>query len=126
MADEAPQGIPEIPADADMKEVVPLLMNGMAAAYDTSKGIDAVVQFDFGDDGQWYITMTSDAATATEGSADSPRMTMSADVRDFLDMITGKADGQQMFMSGKLRIAGDMMFAMQMQGLFKAPEGLGG
>lgn len=126
MADEAPQGIPEIPADADMKQVVPLLMNGMATAYDASKGVEAVVQFDFGDDGQWYLTLGSDGATATEGQAENPRMTMSAASRDFIDMLTGKTDGQQMFMSGKLRIAGDMMFAMQMQGLFKAPEGLGG
>jgi len=39
--------------------------------------------------------------------------------QDYVDMSTGKANGQMLFMSGKLRIAGDMGLAMRMQSLFQ-------
>ena len=35
-----------------------------------------------------------------------------------VDMTTGKLNGQVAFMSGKLRIAGDMGLALRMQSLF--------
>ena len=40
-------------------------------------------------------------------------------VADFLRLITGKLNGMQAFMSGKLKIQGDMMFAQVMQGWFR-------
>jgi len=46
-------------------------------------------------------------------------MTMAA--QDYVDMISGKLNGQMAFMSGKLKIAGDMGLAMKMQSLFKRP-----
>jgi putative sterol carrier protein len=38
--------------------------------------------------------------------------------QDYLDMTTGKANPQMLFMSGKLRIAGDLGLAMRMQSVF--------
>jgi putative sterol carrier protein len=37
-------------------------------------------------------------------------------------LILGQADGTQLFMSGKMKLQGDMMFAMQMQGFFDRPN----
>ena len=48
-------------------------------------------------------------------------MTMTMAAQDYVDMITGKLNGQMAFMSGKLKIAGDMGLAMKMQSLFKRP-----
>jgi sterol carrier protein 2 len=41
--------------------------------------------------------------------------------QDYVDRITGKLNGQMAFMSGKLKISGDMGLAMKMQNLFKRP-----
>jgi putative sterol carrier protein len=57
----------------------------------------------------------------TEGSAPSPNMTMTMAASDYVDMIAGKLNGQMAFMSGKLKIAGDMGLAMKMQTLFRQP-----
>jgi putative sterol carrier protein len=38
--------------------------------------------------------------------------------QDYLDMLSGKLNGQVAFMSGKLRISGDMGLALRMQSLF--------
>ena len=37
---------------------------------------------------------------------------------DYLDMVNGKLNPQMAFMSGKLKIAGDMGLAMKMQQIF--------
>jgi putative sterol carrier protein len=38
--------------------------------------------------------------------------------QDYLDMVAGKLNPQMAFMSGKLRISGDMGLALRFQGLF--------
>jgi putative sterol carrier protein len=48
-------------------------------------------------------------------------MTLSMTASDYVDMIMGKLNGQMAFMSGKLKISGDMGLAMKMQSLFKRP-----
>jgi putative sterol carrier protein len=41
----------------------------------------------------------------------------------FLKLVTGNASGPQMFVTGKLKIDGDLMFAAQVQSLFEIPKG---
>jgi putative sterol carrier protein len=38
---------------------------------------------------------------------------------DFIRLIFNQAQGPQLFMSGKLKLQGDMMWAMQMQNYFE-------
>jgi putative sterol carrier protein len=61
------------------------------------------------------------ACNVAEGAHASPNMTMTMAAQDYVDMISGKLNGQMAFMSGKLKIAGDMGLAMKMQSLFKRP-----
>jgi putative sterol carrier protein len=90
---------------------------------DAAKGMDAVIQFNLGGDGggTWHVTIKDGACTVTEGAHGSPKMTMTMAASDYVDMINGKLNGQMAFMSGKLKIAGDMGLAMKMQSLFKRP-----
>ena len=48
-------------------------------------------------------------------------MTLKLDGVDFLKLVTGNADGPMLFMSGKLRIEGDLMFSAQIQSMFTLP-----
>lgn len=90
---------------------------------DAAKGMDAVIQFNLGGDGggTWHVTIKDGACAVTEGAHASPKMTMTMAASDYVDMINGKLNGQMAFMSGKLKIAGDMGLAMKMQSLFKRP-----
>lgn len=47
-------------------------------------------------------------------------LTLSDD--DFIAMQTGKLDSMKAFMSGKLKISGNMMLAQKLGGLLKAPK----
>ncbi len=90
---------------------------------DAAKGMNAVIQFNLTGDGggNYYVTIKDGTCTVTEGTAPSPNMTMTMAAQDYVDMISGKLNGQMAFMSGKLKIAGDMGLAMKMQSLFKRP-----
>ena len=52
------------------------------------------------------------------GHADSPRVTIRTGVADFLRLVTGKANGMQLYMTGKLKVAGDLFFAQTYQAWF--------
>lgn len=88
-----------------------------------AKGVNATIQFNLSGEngGQWYVTIKDGQATVTEGTAPSANMTMSMAAQDYVDMTLGKLNGQMAFMSGKLKISGDMGLAMKMQTLFKRP-----
>lgn len=87
---------------------------------EASKGLDAVFQFDLSGDGggKWYVTVKNQTCDVKEGTNPSPNVTISMAAQDYLDMTTGKANPQMLFMSGKLRIAGDLGLAMRMQSVF--------
>lgn len=87
---------------------------------DAAKGLNAVFQFDLSGDGggKWHVAINNDQCQVKEGAHSSPNITISMTAQDYLDMVTGKANGQMLFMSGKLRIAGDMGLALRLQSLF--------
>jgi len=90
---------------------------------DAAKGMNSVIQFNLTGDGggNHHVIIKDGACTVSEGTHASPNMTMTMAAQDYVDMITGKLNGQMAFMSGKLKIAGDMGLAMKMQSLFKRP-----
>jgi putative sterol carrier protein len=56
--------------------------------------------------------------TVAQGNAEPARVTLGMTLPDFLRFLTGKLDGMQAFMTGKLKLSGDMMFAQSMQAWF--------
>ncbi len=88
---------------------------------DAAKGLNAIYQFDLSGDGggKWHVLIKDQACEVKEGAAASPSITISMTAQDYLDMLSGKLNGQMAFMSGKLRIAGDMGLALRMQSLFQ-------
>jgi putative sterol carrier protein len=87
---------------------------------DAAKGLDAVYQFDLSGDGggKWQVHIGNDQCEVKEGAHPAPNITISMTAQDYLDMLAGKLNGQMAFMTGKLRIAGDMGLALRLQSLF--------
>ena len=53
------------------------------------------------------------------GEAPSPNCTVTMAENDFLDLISGKLNGQMAFMTGKLKVAGDMGLALKLNSFLK-------
>lgn len=99
------------------------LMAGMPNAFIPEKAgnIDVVIQFHMTGDQQsdWIATIKDGKCDISAGVSESPTMTLTADAQDYIDVITGKQDGMQAFMKGKLKLAGDLNLAMKMANFFK-------
>ena len=110
---------------ADTAQAVKEIFSQMPANInpDAAKGMNSVIQFNLTGDGggNWHVIIKDGTAAVNEGTHASPNMTMTIAAQDYVDMISGKLNGQMAFMSGKLKIAGDMGLAMKMQSLFKRP-----
>jgi putative sterol carrier protein len=66
----------------------------------------------------YQLKIADGTCTAVSGSPEPARVTLGMALPDFLRFITGKLDGMQAFMTGKLKLSGDMMFAQSMQAWF--------
>lgn len=69
-----------------------------------------------GDGGGTWIVNMKDApgARAGEGAADC---TISLSSQDFVELVEGRANGQQLYFQGKLRIDGNLGLALKLQNL---------
>jgi len=99
------------------------LMERMPKAFlpEKAPGVDAVIQYHLtGEEGgDWVITIRDGQCTVTEGTAENPRLTLTADAQDYKDVILGKLDGMKAFMTGKLKLSGDLNLAMKLTTFFK-------
>ncbi|MDZ4671332.1 MAG: SCP2 sterol-binding domain-containing protein [Phototrophicales bacterium] len=86
-----------------------------------AEGINAVIQFDLSGDnaGQFYLVVENGTVEAHEGLSENPKMTLKAATEDYYNVATGKTNAMQAFMTGKIKITGDMSLAMKMQSMFK-------
>ena len=96
--------------------------DAMAGRFQPSKaaGVNATVQYDITGDqgGTWNAVIKDGACQVNSGAAASPNLTITMSSQDWLDMTSGKLSGQMAFMSGKLKLKGDMGLAMKIGSIF--------
>lgn len=84
-------------------------------------GIDTIVQFKFtgSEVTEWYVIVKDQKCQATQGLHPNPNMTMTVDADSYIKISTGELDPTLAFMSGKVKVAGDMSVALKMGQYFK-------
>ena len=89
----------------------------LKAKPDVVAKIGAVYQFNISGPGggQWSVDCTAQGGAVTSGTSTAAKCTVSCTDADFLAIVNGKLNPQMAFMSGKLRIQGDMGLAMKLQ-----------
>ena len=78
------------------------------------------VKIDFGDDGAVMLDGKSEKVSEEDGPADTIIKVAWA---DWQAMAAGQIDGMTAFMTGKLKVEGDMSNAMQLQGVLSKLQG---
>jgi putative sterol carrier protein len=70
---------------------------------------------------RYQVVVTGGTCSVEKDGEHAPRVTFKLKPVDFLKLVTGNAAGPMMFMTGKLKIDGDLMFAAGVQSLFRIP-----
>lgn len=83
-------------------------------------GVNAVILFDLSGDngGQFWIKVADGSAETGVGEVANPAMTLKASADDWFAVTSGQLNPMQAFMTGKVKILGDMGLAMKMQTIF--------
>jgi len=72
----------------------------------------------------WTVDLKSGKGAITQAPAPKPDCTLTVSDDDFVSLMTGKANAQQLFTQGKLKIKGNMGIAMKLNKLTQAKASL--
>ncbi|MGB1327462.1 MAG: SCP2 sterol-binding domain-containing protein [Porticoccaceae bacterium] len=92
------------------------IIDGLQEKIGEDCGLGAVVKFDFGDQGSVILDASQvPNMVSTEGA--DPDCTMVISIEDFMAMAEGSLDGVSAFMTGRLKVKGEMGLAMKLGAL---------
>ncbi|GAC1350483.1 MAG: SCP2 sterol-binding domain-containing protein [Ktedonobacteraceae bacterium] len=100
---------------AEIFEAMPSVFNPAAAA-----GMTKTLQWNItGDEaGVWAFQIVNGEGTLIPDGVAKPDITFTVSDKDWIAITEGKLDATNAFMTGKLKISGDMMLAMKVPNLF--------
>ncbi|HEY1563185.1 MAG TPA: SCP2 sterol-binding domain-containing protein [Gaiellaceae bacterium] len=92
----------------------------LPARADTSKtaGMNNSYGFDIEGAGQWTVKVTEGSVAVGEGLEDAADVTISASQEVFEKILSGEQNATSAYMTGKIKLKGDMGAAMKLQKLF--------
>jgi putative sterol carrier protein len=102
-----------------MAESVKEFFDGLASRADSEKtaGMNNSYLFDIEGAGQWIVAVNDGTVTVTEGPGEADT-TISASEETMMAVVRGEQNPTTAYMTGKLKIKGDMGAAMKLQKLF--------
>ncbi|KAH6630917.1 SCP2 sterol-binding domain-containing protein [Chaetomium sp. MPI-SDFR-AT-0129] len=115
----------KFPASAAFDEISAALTASEADRKDAIKQGGAVFAFTLknkaGETESWHIDLKEKGAVG-KGTGEKPNVTLSLSETDFGNLVAGKANAQRLFMSGKLKIKGDIMKATKLDPILKKAQ----
>ncbi|MBW2065665.1 MAG: SCP2 sterol-binding domain-containing protein [Deltaproteobacteria bacterium] len=86
-----------------------------------AQGLRAVFQFDITGPGggNWSVTIQDSTCTVSEGRHPNPTVTLSMSKETWMGIANRQIDPFEAFMSGALRVSGDILMAQRVPELFK-------
>jgi putative sterol carrier protein len=86
-----------------------------------AQGMDAVFQLNITGDGggNWTAVVKDGTCQIQEGSHEKPSVSLTMSVDTWLAIVNKEINGMQAFMSGQLKVSGDIMLAQRIEQLFR-------
>ena len=102
------------------------MFDNMKDAFDPSKaaGQSAIIQYDIDTPVgimNYQMKVDGGVCAVEKGAAINPRVTLAINAPNFLRLMAGELDGMKAFMSGQLKITGDIMFSQNIATWFEPP-----
>ena len=93
---------------------------GLESRVDPSRtaGMTNTYNFDIEGAGQWTVAVDDGKVDVTEGSAPDADCTITSSEENFERIVEGELNPTSAYMTGKLKVKGDMGAAMKLQKLF--------
>ncbi len=85
-------------------------------------GVDTTIQFHITGEqgGDWAAVIRNKELQVIPGTVPNPKLTVTANSQDILNIFNGKLNPMQAYMMGKIKANGDLGQAMKLADLFKA------
>ena len=102
-----------------MAESVKEFLEGLPDRVDKSRtaGMNNSYVFDIEGAGAWTVKVTDGSVSVSEGAEDAD-CTISGSEETFMRIVRGEQNATTAYMSGKIKVKGDMGAAMKLQKLF--------
>ncbi|MFX1440658.1 MAG: SCP2 sterol-binding domain-containing protein [Promethearchaeota archaeon] len=98
------------------------IFSGMVERFnpDAAEDIEAVLQFSLTglQSGEFFIDIKDSTATLVRGVDRSPELLVEIDSEDWIAVVEGRLDGTRAYMSGKMKVKGDMNLLFILDQLF--------
>ena len=90
---------------------------------DKAGAIKAVIQINLTGEGggNWIVDVADGKCQVSEGTATSPKATITAGAADYLAVALGQLNAVSAFMAGKIKVTGDMALVMSFENWFARP-----
>ncbi|MHB1493270.1 MAG: SCP2 sterol-binding domain-containing protein [Thermoplasmataceae archaeon] len=101
-----------------LKEMIGLLSENEIVKKEIA-GFNKTFQFSTTEGMEYYVSVSEGIIKFADGKAQSPTVTISGKDEVLSDLYQGKADPVMSYMSGKIKVSGDIMSATKIMGLLK-------
>ena len=106
-----------------MSEATQRFITELSNRIDAGKaaGMNATFQFAIADEdgAQVHATIVNGDVQVADGAAAKPDVTLTATADDWLALLAGDLGGAMAYLTGKLKIHGDVTLAMKLQSVFR-------
>lgn len=100
---------------SELKNVFAEIDEAIAEDSSVIEGIDSTYQFNLGEEGTYQLVLKGADSYSVEGEKEDPDCTMTMTAEDFIKMSAGDLNGTQAFMTGRLKVKGNMGLALKLQ-----------
>ena len=100
----------------ELVKALPTMINAEEA-----KGLSGRIQFSLSGEGggEWGVVLNDGKISVSEGAMAQPQLTIKTSTENAEKLLSGKLDPMMAFMTGKIKVAGDMALGMKLFGLLK-------
>jgi putative sterol carrier protein len=102
------------------------IFESMPGAFQPAKAgpVSLTLQFDLTGDhgGEWVVEIADGICNARRGDTDEPTATIRTSAQDFISLFAGELNAVAAYMSGRVKVAGDVTAIMNLLSFFDMPR----